>query len=312
VRHQIIRWLMKRFERVPPTDGYHLSEIFNHPAYVNGSAEDRREIQRRSSLAKYEDEERFRWDAYFGAEIKPLLPGKVALDLGSFTGGRSVAWAEHYHLERIYGVDVRPDFAQAGCRFAAERNVTGRFVTGIGERLPFRDGSFEAVLSFDVFEHTRNPERVLAECRRVLRPGGRLFVVFPGFFHPIEHHLGDVTYAPFLHYFFSGEQLVRAYNEIIAERGEAAAWYARRQPGLASWERGVTINGTTVRGFRRMICRTNWIVEHRPVLPLLRVGRRLAGRPFLRALSYLLAPFAHLPILEEILCHRIIYILRKP
>jgi len=312
MRQRLIRWLMKLFENSLPPDNYCLSEVFDHPAYVHGTAEERREIQRRSSQAKYDDEQRFRWDAYFGTDLEPLLRGKVALDLGSFTGGRTVAWAEHYRFERVYGADVRWDFAQAGRRFAAAHNVAGRFVPAVGERLPFREGRFDAVLSFDVFEHTRDPERVLAECRRVLRRGGRLFVVFPGYYHPIEHHLSCVTRTPFLHYFFSGSELVRACHTILAERSEAAAWYARRQPELAPWERCHTINGTTMRGFRGMIRRTNWVVERRSVLPLLRVGRRSARHPLLRALSSVFAPFAHLPVLEEVFCHRIVYILRKP
>lgn len=49
-------------------------------------------------------------------------------------------------------------------------------VSGDAVALPFPDHSFEAVLSCGVLEHVQRPEDSLAELRRVLRPGGRLYV----------------------------------------------------------------------------------------------------------------------------------------
>ena len=48
-----------------------------------------------------------------------------------------------------------------------------------GYDLPFPDGSFRAVLLVAVLEHTREPWRLLAEARRVLRPGGTVVIVVP-------------------------------------------------------------------------------------------------------------------------------------
>ncbi len=65
-------------------------------------------------------------------------------------------------------------------------------VRGSADRLPFRDNSFDVVVSFAVFEHLRDPDRSLAEIRRVLRPGGVLLLgthgVYP--YHPTP---GDYT-----------------------------------------------------------------------------------------------------------------------
>ncbi len=46
-------------------------------------------------------------------------------------------------------------------------------VQGVGEVLPFADGSFDAVLIFGALDHCNEPDEVLAESRRVLAPGGR-------------------------------------------------------------------------------------------------------------------------------------------
>lgn len=48
-----------------------------------------------------------------------------------------------------------------------------------GYDLPFSDDAFDAVLLVAVLEHTREPGRLLAEARRVLKPGGRVVIVVP-------------------------------------------------------------------------------------------------------------------------------------
>ncbi len=72
-------------------------------------------------------------------------------------------------------------------------------VAGTVERLPYRDGAFEAVLSSGVVEHFKEgPLAALLEARRVLRPGGFLFLAVPYnswsrklLFHPLL----DAIYA---------------------------------------------------------------------------------------------------------------------
>jgi SAM-dependent methyltransferase len=46
-------------------------------------------------------------------------------------------------------------------------------------RIPFADGSFQAVLSTETLEHLTEPQGFLAEAARVLAPGGRLFLTAP-------------------------------------------------------------------------------------------------------------------------------------
>jgi ubiquinone/menaquinone biosynthesis C-methylase UbiE len=48
-----------------------------------------------------------------------------------------------------------------------------------GYQLPFATGSFDVVLLIAVLEHTRGPDRMLAEARRVLTRGGRAIMVVP-------------------------------------------------------------------------------------------------------------------------------------
>jgi SAM-dependent methyltransferase len=52
-------------------------------------------------------------------------------------------------------------------------------VCGEAGALPFREGAFDAVKITEVLEHVPDAVAALRECRRVLRPGGRLVATVP-------------------------------------------------------------------------------------------------------------------------------------
>lgn len=73
-------------------------------------------------------------------------------------------------------VDLSPRVIAAGIRrTAADGRVT--FVRGDMHRLPFADARFDHALLMSALCHASDPDRVLAETARVLRPGGRLIAV---------------------------------------------------------------------------------------------------------------------------------------
>jgi SAM-dependent methyltransferase len=62
-------------------------------------------------------------------------------------------------------------------------------VTDSERDIPFADGTFDVVYANQVFEHIRFLDRMLAECARVLKPGGTLLVAFPLATSALEEHL---------------------------------------------------------------------------------------------------------------------------
>jgi SAM-dependent methyltransferase len=69
-------------------------------------------------------------------------------------------------------------------------------VMGVAEELPFKDESFDGVLSLSVLEHVKDPFRAAKEIARVLKPGGQVYCVVPFLqpFHGYPHHYYNMTY----------------------------------------------------------------------------------------------------------------------
>jgi SAM-dependent methyltransferase len=78
------------------------------------------------------------------------------------------------------GTSMTPVQMDVSMGRAARAKAKGRAVLcADGYALPFADASFSVVLLVAVLEHTGQPWRILAEARRVLKPGGRVIMVVP-------------------------------------------------------------------------------------------------------------------------------------
>lgn len=113
---------------------------------------------------------RFEYPFCFGG-LQGLPPGARILDAGSgFT-------FFPYLLADDLGARVTcADVADLGDLFEASpyRDRSVEFASGDLGKLPFGDATFDAVVCVSVLEHMDKPDVVVAEFRRVLKPGGRL------------------------------------------------------------------------------------------------------------------------------------------
>ena len=104
------------------------------------------------------------------------------LDVGCGTGyllGRLAARAPQ--AEILAGIDAAPAMIEAARAVAADGRL--RFVVGTAERLPWPAAAFDLVVSTTSFDHWVDQRAGLAECARVLAPGGCL--VLADLFSPL-------------------------------------------------------------------------------------------------------------------------------
>ena len=75
---------------------------------------------------------------------------------------------------RVVGLDVTQSMLETASRLVATDGLGGRitFVRASGERLPFEDGTFDALTFTYLLRYVPDPEAVLGELVRVVRPGG--------------------------------------------------------------------------------------------------------------------------------------------
>ena len=160
------------------------------------------------------------------------------LDLGAGTGriGRPFVAAGDDYVGVDLSLGMLREFAR---RADAGNRHAPRLVQADGERLPFRDAMFDAVMLIQVMGAARDWRRLIAEARRVLRSPGALVIgqsVMPsdGLDARMKQHLASyLDRKGVASYHVNAREDVRHRLEAIADssaRVVAAAWSAERTP----------------------------------------------------------------------------------
>ncbi len=136
----------------------------------------------------------------FGLGVEDLR-GKRLLEVGSGFGVFLAVARRDYGIES-FGVEP----ASVGFDSSREiaREVLGQYaidssilIDAKGEDLPFPDGHFDLIFSSNVLEHTEDPQLVIEEALRVLKPGGRMQFVFPNYGAFFEGHY-SLPWIPYM------------------------------------------------------------------------------------------------------------------
>lgn len=146
------------------------------------------------------------WDRYYCEHrqryefFASLVMGKNVLDAacGVGYGSQILALAGAKH---VTGVDIAPDAIREAKANFYEANTS--YQEADVTDLPFPDGSFEAVISFETIEHLQSPRSFVQELNRVLKPGGLLIISTPNRFFgvktskPNPYHVSEMSFSEF-------------------------------------------------------------------------------------------------------------------
>jgi ubiquinone/menaquinone biosynthesis C-methylase UbiE len=112
-------------------------------------------------------------------------PGHRILEIGS-GGGRVLRM---FKRAKLTAVDVSDVFLDS-----AKKNLAGydvEFIKGEIDKLSLPAEKFDRIICTEVLEHTKNPEAILREIARLLRPGGRAVITVPN--DPLINRLKSVV-----------------------------------------------------------------------------------------------------------------------
>jgi len=170
--------------------------------------------QRRDHLAYAQWEYDSAGESLSGFSPDHQISGKCILDVGCGLGGKS-AWYALNGAEEVVAVDRDPERVERAAGFAANKNAhNARFLVRDASRLEgLEDGRFQTVLFNDAFEHLEQPAEALAECHRVLAPGGTARIVFPPYGSPWGAHLFAYVRVPWAQHVFADEPLLELWKE---------------------------------------------------------------------------------------------------
>ena len=144
--------------------------------------------------------------------LSEIGPRKTVLDIGCGAGILTNALAEKGHT--VHGIDLSERSLQVAKTRDATQSVVYKQASGYS--LPYPAQTFDVVCAMDLLEHVEEPQKIIAEASRVLKPNGLFFfhtfnrnllsylliikavtirrsisLPSPGFFSPFPHGTGS-------------------------------------------------------------------------------------------------------------------------
>ena len=172
----------------------------------------------------------------------PFAPQAVVLDVGCGNGAQ-LAELHRYGYTRLHGVEPSP-LAAAHARQASGASIH----EGTLESVNLPAGHFDLVILNQALEHVPSPSATLRQVRRVMKPGGSLYLTVPNFGSlesrlfgkdwealSLPHHFHHFTRATLLHLLRESGfdvRLLRTDSDASVTCASLSAWVTGRAPWL--------------------------------------------------------------------------------
>ena len=146
---------------------------------------------------------------YYGSDLKEKRILEIGSGYGTFLiGARLWEGMDAFGVEpamfQCDNLELPKKVLRAG---GVEENI---YYGATGEQLPFRQSFFDIIYSNNALEHVRDPQKVLNEAFRVLKPDGKMVIIVPNYFTFWEGHY-KIFWSPL----FNWRPLGRAYIRLM-------------------------------------------------------------------------------------------------
>lgn len=152
-------------------------------------------------------------------KVVPLAEGRV-LEIG-MGGGLNLAFYDLARVERVVGVDPSEGLRRRAEQAPRSPGLEVEVRAGEAEVLPFDAGAFDTIVCTFTLCSVRDPMKVLAEARRVLKPGGALLFSEHGLAPDAEVQRWQRRIEPVWKHIAGGCHLTRPPAALIAAAGFA-------------------------------------------------------------------------------------------
>jgi SAM-dependent methyltransferase len=235
-----------------------------------------------ADLLRTTDENRYR--SWRFAELKQqlarhfdgrLVTGSDVLDFGCGSG-ELCSVLSTYSPKSLLGMDKSIDATRLAAASVAETEVPHqclpRFICNDPhDQLPVESESVDLICCFDAVEHIPDLEAVASEWRRVLRSGGRVWILWSPWCAPYGHHLESLMPLPWIHLVLPERVIFEACAELydgadfIPRKWDLDPVTGAKKPN--KWRHVESfypfLNRLTRRQFERIIGRAGLTIERR-------------------------------------------------
>lgn len=242
--------------------------------------------KRHTDRYRYFSEEAATTEKYFIPYLSEFMDvGDISvLEVGCGEGGNLLPFARRGC--RVVGVDLSEQRVRQAESFFSRECAAGTFVCD--DVMHYRgDGRlFDLIVCHDVVEHIPEKGKMLLALKRLLAPGGRLFVAFPAWQMPFGGHQQIarswvVSHLPFVHLLpeLAFSLMLRLFGEDASKINELIG-IRRTRCTVEMFEREAAYAGYTVCDRRLWLVNPHYEVKFglRPI----RLCRQLSALPYIR------------------------------
>ena len=260
-----------------------LNEIFKLPKHPFNMAN-----EGEMSYAKWQYTRGAKSLSYFEeySNTLEMFADKTVLDIGCGPAGKTLYYATQ-GAKKVIGLDILEKYKKEAEELAKELKLSTKFKFLVGDsaKIPLGDASVDTVIINDAMEHVEKPLKTIKEALRVLKPGGKLYINFPPYFHPYGAHLSDAIGMPWVHMIFSEDTLIKAYKKQVENLPDGEERIKFRISEKNGRESLSYINKMTIHRFNNILDKLNIFPEYYKEVPLKRAVKPLLRVPYVREMA---------------------------